>query len=136
MDARRVLARLNPQLTARAQTHILDGDQDGGGHRHGVLPPAAERKIWFPESWSDEKCLAVIRDVLASPMVIRWAKQDFLNVYGEVDRVRIKVRVRPDGAVVTAHPIDGAGVVVVHVRADGSMRLRAAPYGRSREVSW
>ena len=35
-------------------THILDGDANGGGHRHGIGSP---EKTEFPASWDDKKII-------------------------------------------------------------------------------
>lgn len=136
-DASAHLAALSPSLTDANATHILDGDHDGGGHRHGTIPNEPARKTWFPQSWSDDTILNAVNSVIADPIVARWNNDHaFLNAYGEVNGVRIKVRISPDGRVITAHPIDGAGIEQIRVKADGSTVIKQIPYGRSREVSW
>jgi Bacterial EndoU nuclease len=47
-------------------THILDGDETGGGggHRHGVGKPG---KTEFPASWDDKKIVDTIVDVARRP---------------------------------------------------------------------
>jgi SPP1 gp7 family putative phage head morphogenesis protein len=136
-DAKAHLAGLNVALTDANTTHILDGDHDGGGHRHGTIPSEPARKTWFPQGWSDEKILEAVNAVIADPIVARWnSNHAFFNAYGEVDGVRIKVRISPDGRVRTAHPIDGSGVEQIQVKTDGTSVIKQIPYGRSREVSW
>ncbi len=51
-------------LDAKAQTHTLDGDTTGGGHRPGTRLPG---KSEFPAGWSDQKILHDISDVAADP---------------------------------------------------------------------
>jgi hypothetical protein len=43
-------ARVSPD----AKIHILDGDRQGGGHRHGTGQPG---KSEFPPDWSDDKII-------------------------------------------------------------------------------
>jgi len=38
------------RMSSERTTHILDGDETGGGHRHGVGVPG---KTEFPASWDD-----------------------------------------------------------------------------------
>ncbi len=47
-------------------THILDGDETGGGggHRHGVGKPG---KTEFPASWDDKKIIDTVVDVARRP---------------------------------------------------------------------
>lgn len=126
----------NPRLSPQARTHLLDGDKHGGGHRHGQVPMTGAKKRWFPEGWSDGDIEDAIWQVLGAPRAVWDALNGDLNVYGEVERVRVKVIIAPSGQIKSAYPLDGDGVIQVHHRSFGGVRLREVPYGSSREVSW
>jgi hypothetical protein len=44
--------------------HILDGDANGGGHRHGTGSPG---KTEFPAAWDDNRVIAEIESVANDP---------------------------------------------------------------------
>lgn len=99
----------------QARKHILDGDETGGGHRHGTGKPG---KSEFPKDWSDAKILHEISDVATDPnstwtqqtgspgakftksgKPVRW------KVEGTRDGVDITVIVEPNGkGIITGFP--------------------------------
>lgn len=124
-------------LTPRWSTHITTGDVDGGGHLYGIQPPPGVKKRWFPEDWTEQRIVDVVKRVAQDPRVVTTSRDGaFFNCYDEFDRVRVKVRVYPNGSIVTGHPIDGDGVMQIEVKTDGSVHLKEVPYGASREVAW
>ena len=97
-------------LSPERATHILDGDQWGGGHRPGTGRP---EKTEFPASWDDSQIIDHITDVARSPDVPpvlqpnhRW------RVFGERDGVGITVIVQPDGRIWSAWPEEGSPGVI------------------------
>src|SRR5580700_1402613 len=53
------------RVTPERNTHILDGDETGGGgHRHGVGKPG---KTEFPASWDDAKIINTAVNVACGP---------------------------------------------------------------------
>lgn len=104
------------QLTADRRIHILDGDQTGGGHRHGTGQPG---KTEFPGGWSDDRVTDAILAVARNPDQVP-ERQDWngrWQVSGQHDGVRIFAVVESDGRVRTAWPDEGSpGVVKNAVR--------------------
>ena len=101
-------------------THILDGDDDGGGgHRHGVGKP---EKTEFPASWSDEKIMGHVLDAArrpdSPPTHQNW--NDRWLCSGTRDRVKVWVVVLPSGEVWTAWPEEGGPGVVRNPRKETS----------------
>ncbi len=98
------------RLTEDRIRHILDGDQFGGGHRHGAGHPG---KTEFPARWSDAACQAYIADVARAPdRTPLWQPNHRWLADGVRDGVDIKVVVNHDGRIWTAWPEPG-GVGVV-----------------------
>jgi hypothetical protein len=99
------------RLTAERRTHILDGDQSGGGHRHGTGQPG---KTEFPADWSDDRIidavLAITRNPGRAPERQQW--NDRWRVSGEHDGLHIAAIVESDGLVWTAWPREGSPGVV------------------------
>jgi hypothetical protein len=99
------------RLTDDRERHILDGDQQGGGHRHGTGRPG---KTEFPATWDDSKIIRAVLDVACHPEELpdhqswngRW------RVRGTHDRVEIVSILEPDGRVWSAWPLDGSPGVV------------------------
>jgi len=92
------------QLTDdQRRIHILDGDDTGGGHRHGTGRPG---KTEFPADWRDDRIvdaiLAVARNPDRAPKHQNW--NDRWRVSGEHDGVRVVAVVGSDGGVWTAWP--------------------------------
>jgi filamentous hemagglutinin family protein len=59
-------------LDKKAESHTLDGDKTGGGHRFGIGNPG---KTEFPENWSDQKIKNTISDIATDPKAI-WSNPD------------------------------------------------------------
>lgn len=100
--------------------HILDGDQTGGGHRHGTGRPA---KTEFPAEWGDDciidAILAIARHPDQAPKHQNW--NDRWRVSGQHDGVRIRAVVEPDGGIWTAWPVEGSPGVVKNPPAKSSV---------------
>ncbi len=95
----------NPYLLdSKAERHILDGDETGGGHRFGT---GRAGKSEFPETWSDAKIKFEILDIATDPVTL-WSKPDARGyVSGEAEREGIIIRVIYDSRksrIVTAYP--------------------------------
>jgi hypothetical protein len=97
-------------LPPERAAHILDGDQWGGGHRHGTGRP---EKTEFPADWDDERIIGQIVDVArfpdARPVLQanhRWRAQ------GGRDGVALTVVVHPDGRIWSAWPEEGSPGVI------------------------
>jgi len=93
--------------------HILDGDEfdpESGGHRYGTRRP---NKTEFPERWDDDDAIIErIEDVAKNPdQPPRQGPNGNWVAQGTRDGVRMKVIIRPDGTIRTAHPTSGDGVV-------------------------
>lgn len=97
--------------TADRRTHILDGDERGGGHRHGTGVPD---KTEFPADWEDDQIidaiLAVARKPDREPEHQNW--NDRWKVSGQYKGVEIVAIVESDGAIWTAWPREGSAGVV------------------------
>lgn len=117
--------------------HIIYGDNRGGGHKYGILPRPAERKTWFPVHWGSSIIQEAVMAILAEPTVVRQTATGF-SYFGEYKGVRIKALVDIRMRLVTAHPLDGAGVIQVKVYADPnkSPKYQSLLYGKNKEVSW
>lgn len=79
-----------------------------GGHRHDTGIP---HKTTFPPSWDAEKINAQVLDVARNPDDV--PEQDRNGGWitrGVRDNIRIEVRLRPDGPIITGYPVSGLGV--------------------------
>jgi Bacterial EndoU nuclease len=75
--------------TPQRRKHILDGDELGGGHRHGTGKP---NKTEFPQDWSDDKIMHEISDVATDPNASRTpGEHNRTVVEGSRDGVDIRV---------------------------------------------
>jgi hypothetical protein len=105
--------RVSPERT----THILDGDSNGGGHRHGIGSP---EKTEFPASWEDKKIMSKILDVArrpdAPPVLQHWNNRWVCT--GTRDSVEVSVIVLRSGEVWTAWPEEGSPGVVRNPRKE------------------
>jgi hypothetical protein len=92
-------------------THILDGDDTGGGHRSGT---GRTGKTEFPASWSDHKIADSVTDVARNPdrTPLHQEWNDRWLTQGNRDGVDIVVIARPDGTIWTAWPLEGGTGVV------------------------
>jgi hypothetical protein len=98
------------RLTEDRMRHILDGDQWGGGHRHGA---GHSGKTEFPSRWSDMACLTYIADVAREPDDTPiWQPNHRWLAHGVRDGVDVKVVVNHDGRIWTAWPEPGGPGVV------------------------
>jgi hypothetical protein len=98
--------------------HILDGDDNGGGHRHGTGKPG---KTEFPASWSDAKIINLLQDVARRPddTPIRQDNGRWFTT-GTREEVEIVAVVERDAQVWTGWPLPGGpGVVQNPRRPDG-----------------
>ncbi len=96
------------EIPIMREVHILDGDEDGGGHRWGSAVPG---KTKFPRDWDDDKILASIADVAARPDRTPVARPHGGWICeGMREGVEIRVATNRDGTVWTAHPLRGPGV--------------------------
>jgi hypothetical protein len=93
--------------------HILHGDATGGGH----MFPGKSGKTIFPESWSANKILHEVSDVVSDPSV-RWESNrtvrglDRFKARGVRDGVEIEVIIEPKGeGIISAWPVSGPGVI-------------------------
>ena len=124
--------RAQPQVTERLRRHVLDGDKSGGGHRYTTRKSG---KTVFPESWDDDRIIEAIDRVMRAPRLVQ-ARGPFLVAIGEVDRVRIEVRLKLcSDEILTAHPIDGDGVARTKL-VGGVLVRRPVPYGRVPVIDW
>jgi Bacterial EndoU nuclease len=99
------------RLTDDRKRHILEGDPQGGGHRHGTGQPG---KTEFPAAWDDVKIVRAILDVARHPEE-RPVQQNWngrWRVRGAHDGVEIVSILEPDGRVWSGWPLDGGPGVV------------------------
>ncbi len=99
------------------RTHILDGDETGGGHRHGTDRPG---KTEFPVDWSDDRILDAVASVARNPDEApqRQNWNDRWQVSGERDGVKVFAVLESDGRVWTAWPDEGSPGVVKNAVKD------------------
>lgn len=99
------------RVTPGRRAHILEGDETGGGHRHGIGQPG---RTEFPKEWDDrsiiDAVLAVAREPDQVPERQNWNGRWRVN--GKHDGVEIVAIVESDGLVWTAWPRDGSPGVV------------------------
>lgn len=99
------------RMSAERRTHILEGDETGGGHRHGVGRPG---KTEFPADWDDAKIMDHVLSVARAPDELpvqqRWNER--WRVRGEREGVSIAAVLTADGRVWAAWPTDGSPGVV------------------------
>jgi hypothetical protein len=98
-------------ITPAKVTHVLDGDQDGGGHVSGTGKPS---KTEFPAQWSRDKIVAETLALARSPGTLVPSIRNgehFWQAEGVRDGVRMRVVLDAQGTIITAFPIKGPGVV-------------------------
>jgi hypothetical protein len=95
-------------LTPQRRVHILDGDDTGGGHRAGT---GIALKSEFPADWTDDEIIDRVMKAAQHPYLAFPQKRNRFQIYALQNDVSIKIVVEADGTIVTAHPIDGPGVV-------------------------
>jgi RHS repeat-associated protein len=94
-------------VTPKQRTHILDGDETGGGHGPGR---GGYGKTEFPEDMTDDEIIEEIEDIANDPYAERYPPQDNGNIpiRGEVGGKPTIVIVDPTtNTVVTAFPLPG-----------------------------
>ena len=84
----------------KASAHILDGDEDGGGHAYGTGRPG---KSEFPSDWSRAKILHEISDVLTDPKSKVTHQGASTIVEGSREGINIRVVMR-NGRLLTGYP--------------------------------
>ena len=93
-------------LDRKGETHVLDGDVTGGGHRPGT---GHSGKSEFPSSWSDDRIKGEISEIATNPST-NWSKPDkrgYVTGSGTRDGVEIKVVYDTKGGrIVTGYPIN------------------------------
>lgn len=99
------------RVSAERRVHILDGDQTGGGHRHGVGSPG---KTEFPADWDDDTVIANILSIAREPdqLPVRQNWNDRWRVQGRRDGVQMVAIVNPDGLIWSGWPREGSPGVV------------------------
>ncbi len=93
------------EISDRAITHILEGDNRGGGHRYGVGKPC---KSEFPKDWNDAEIIRHVQSIAANDN-IDWKKQGNGYYTGEqmVGAIRVRVVLNRDRSdVITAYPVN------------------------------
>jgi len=93
----------NIVLSDQRAKHILYGDNNGGGHKHGVGTPC---KSEFPAYWDDEMILSTTKKIAANDN-LRWRQED--NGYhvteAKEDGVNVRVVLGPQRTrVITSYP--------------------------------
>lgn len=89
-------------LDPKGETHVLDGDRTGGGHRSGTGKPG---KSEFPSGWSDDRIKGEISDVATDPASSRAPGRGGREVVrGTRGGIDIEVIVDPSGRIVTGYP--------------------------------
>jgi hypothetical protein len=121
-DAVEAEDRLGPDaihISPDRSKHILDGDEYGGGHRHGTGRPG---KTEFPASWDDRKVVDTALDIARNPdrTPVQQARNNRWLCVGTRDSVEVSVIVVPDGDVWTAWPEEGSPGVVRNPRKEKS----------------
>jgi hypothetical protein len=99
------------RVSPERRTHILDGDDTGGGHRHGTGEPG---KTEFPASWQDEKIITNALDVARKPDAppIRQDRNDSWLCAGTRESVEVSVVIMRSGEIWTSWPEEGGPGVV------------------------
>lgn len=105
------------RLTDERRTHILDGEEAGGGHRHGTGKPG---KTEFPAAWSDDQIAVDVVDIARSPdePPVHQNWNDRWRVRGSREGVEIVAIVESDGGIWTAWPLEGGPGVVKNSEED------------------
>lgn len=94
-----------PEISKKAQTHILHGDNNGGGHLHGTGKPC---KTEFPKQWDEAEIISNVRAVAANDN-LDWKRQKngYYVATDKVDDVKVRVVLDKErDGVVTAYPIN------------------------------
>lgn len=94
-------------LTPERRTHILWGDERGGGHFHAADKPC---KSEFPASWDEDKIIGTIRAIAANDNLgWRQAENGYHVVEQTIERLRVRVVLNADKTrIVTGYPVNVA----------------------------
>jgi hypothetical protein len=84
----------------RATTHILEGDETGGGHAPGA---GISNKSEFPVGWNNDKIMQYISDVATDPTSSVTEQGRTTIIEGTREGIDIKV-VERDGRIVSGFP--------------------------------
>jgi hypothetical protein len=96
-------------LTPEDAKHVLDSDENGGGHRSGQGKPG---KTEFPPGWSDEKILGEISDVATDPgSKVKPGRGGMQVIEGKRDGVDIRTIYDPNTGRMVGWPTKGPGVI-------------------------
>jgi RHS repeat-associated protein len=87
-------------IDPKAETHILSGDESGGGHRAGT---GKSGKSEFPSGWSDVKILTEVIDVATDPASKVTTEGQTKVIEGTREGVDIRVIMR-EGRIRAAYP--------------------------------
>lgn len=97
------------------RVHILDGDENGGGHRYGTGKPT---KTEFPKRWDDDTVMAHVEaaareaDTVQYSPETSWGRPEQWMCTARRDGVDVVAIVRTDGQVWAAWPLPGGRGVV------------------------
>lgn len=92
-------------ISPQARTHILYGDDKGGGHHHAANKPC---KSEFPEDWSEQRIIDAI-ELIASNDNLNWKQQKNGYYTGEQQVGHLKIRVILNDnktRVITGYPLN------------------------------
>lgn len=92
-------------ISAKRETHILYGDNKGGGHLHGVGKPC---KSEFPKEWDKGDILTNIKTVAANDN-LNWKQQrnGYYVAEDTIDGLRVRVVLDQEkDDVITAYPVN------------------------------
>ena len=92
-----------PHLSPQRLTHILYGDQSGGGHLYGQNAPC---KSEFPQSWDAQKIETIVTKTAANDN-LNWQQGRNGNWVAEdtIDGLRIKIVLDDErDDIITAYP--------------------------------
>lgn len=97
------------RLTPDRLAHILDGDENGGGHLSGTGEPGESE---FPPSWTPDTIADATEHVARNPQDARHQRNGWWLARGDYENVQIWTVVRPDARIWTAWPDpDSPGVI-------------------------
>jgi len=97
------LSQNAPEISLRAENHILYGDSTGGGHKYGTGKPC---KSEFPKNWESKKIISTIRKLVANDN-LNWEQQNNGYYVAETEEGSLNIRIvmnKEKGEVVTAYP--------------------------------
>lgn len=96
------------RLTPDRHAHIIDGDENGGGHLFGTGEPG---KNEFPRQWGPDDIADAVYQAARYPHDVYHQRNGRWHARGTVEAVEIETAVNPDGRIWSAWPTDGPGVV-------------------------